>query len=174
LLNTIRSLVFPAYRDSNIEAAFQTVTGNADERPKFVIACDKELAHYLMVKGDDRTLGAYLKYDIVSTNNQKFDGKIVIFPTREKPVENDILNWGQFYYVPTIIADLPISRNGQVSREIAAVPFNLHVNNIPMAIEIDVRGLKEVMGSSNFTAKTGPGFDYPAETVTEPAPEPTP
>lgn len=150
MLNTIKSMLFPAYRDSNIESAFQTVTGNADERPKFIIATDREIAHYLMMKGDDRTLGAYLKYDIVSTNNERFDGKIVIIPTRENPVENDILNFGQFYYVPTIVADLPISRNGQTSREIAAVPFNLHVNNIPFAIEIDVTGLRDVMGTSVF------------------------
>lgn len=152
ILDRIKSLLFPAYRDSNIEAAYQTITGNADERPKFIIATDKEIAHYLMRQGDDRTLGAYLKYDIVSTNNEKFDGKIVVIPTRENPVENDILNFGQFYYVPTIVADLPISRNGQVSREIAAVPFNLHVNNIPFAIEIDVRGLKEVMGESVYNS----------------------
>lgn len=155
ILNTIKSMLFPAYRESNIEAAFQTITGNADERPKFIIACDKEIANYMMMAGDDRTLGAYLKYDIVSTNNDKFDGKIVVVPTRDKPVENDILNFGQFYYVPTIIADLPISRNGQISREIAAVPFNLHVNNIPFAIELDVSGLKEVMGTSRFNAKIG-------------------
>lgn len=150
ILDKIGGLLFPAYRDSNIEAAFQTTTGNTDERPKFIIACDKEIANYLMRSGDDRTLGAYLKYDIVSTNNEKFDGKIVVVPTRENPVENDILNFGAFYYVPTIVADLPISRNGQVSREIAAIPFNLHVNNIPFAIEIDVTGLAEVMGSSVY------------------------
>jgi len=165
ILNTIKSLLFPAYRDSNIEAAFQTVTGNADERPKFIIATDKEIAHYLMRVGDDRTLGSYLKYDIVSTNNERFDGKIVIVPTRENPVENDILNFGQFYYVPTIIADLPISRNGQISREIAAVPFNLHVNNIPFAIEIDVVGLDKVMGSSQYNSL--PGFQTEQVEITD-------
>lgn len=171
ILNTIKSLLFPAYRDSNIEAAFQTVTGNADERPKFIIACDKELANYLMRTGDDRTLGSYLKYDIVSTNNERFDGKIVVIPTRENPVENDILNFGQFYYVPTIVADLPISRNGQTSREIAAVPFNLHVNNIPFALEIDVVGLDKVMGSSQYNSL--PGFQTEQVTITQ-EPEPTP
>lgn len=163
ILNTIKSLLFPAYRDSNIEAAFQTVTGNADERPKFIIATDKEIAHYLMRVGDDRTLGSYLKYDIVSTNNERFDGKIVVIPTRENPVENDILNFGQFYYVPTIVADLPISRNGQTSREIAAVPFNLHVNNIPFGIEIDVVGLDKVMGSSQYNNL--PGFQTEQVTI---------
>lgn len=156
ILDKIKSLLFPMYRESNIEAAFQTVTGNADERPKFIIATDREIANYLMRHGDDRTLGAYLKYDIVSTANKKMDGKIIVVPTRERPVENDILNFGQFYYVPTIVADLPISRNGQVSREIAAVPFNLHVNNIPFMIEIDVAGLPEVMGQSIYQSIIDP------------------
>lgn len=155
ILNAIKGILYPAYRESNIESAFQTITGNADERPKFIIATDREIAHYLMTTGDDRTLGPYLKYDIVATNNRKFDGKIMVIPTRERPVENDVLNFGQFYYVPTIVADLPISRNGQISREIAAVPFNTHVNNIPFMIELDVTGLTEVMGTSRFNQLDG-------------------
>lgn len=155
ILNVVRSMMFTAYRDSNIQAAFQTISGNADERPKAVILTSTDIANYLMHSGDDRTLGAYLKYDIVATNNERMDNKIVVILTREKPVENDILNWGTFYYVPTIVADLPISRNGQISREIAAIPFNLHVNNIPFALEIDVVGLEEAMSLSHFNARLG-------------------
>lgn len=165
VLNKLKGMLYPAYRDSNIEAVFQTVSGNADERPKFIIACDKEIANYLMTKGDNRTLGAYLEYDIVSTNNQKFDGKLVVIPTRKNPKEGDILNFGQFYYVPTLIADLPISRHGQISREIAAIPFNIHINNIPFAIELDVLGLKEVMGSSSNQQLSG--FEYPEDGGTD-------
>jgi hypothetical protein len=149
ILNFVKGILFPAYRDSNIEAAFRVISGNQDERPLFIFATDKEIGNYLMTQGDDRTLGPVLKYDIVTTNNELFDGKLVVLPTRERPQENDILSWGQFFYVSTIIADLPISRTGtQVTREIAAVPFNLHVNNIPFAIEIDITGFDEVMGKS--------------------------
>ena len=152
ILNTVKGVLFPAYRESNIEAAFRVISGNQDERPMFIFASDKEIANYLMVKGDDRTLGAYLKYDIVSTNNELFDGKLIVIPTRENPQENDILSFGQFYYVSTIVADLPITRTGsQVSREIAAIPFNIHVNNIPFALEFDITGFTEVMGESTFT-----------------------
>lgn len=153
ILNTVRGLLFPAYRDSNLQAVFQTITGNINERPKFIFATDMEIANYLMTSGDNRTLGAQLKYDIVATNNEAMDGKLLVIPTRENPVENDILNWGQFFYVSTLVADLPISRNGQISREIAAVPFNLHVNNIPFAIEIDIVGLKDVMSGSLYNSK---------------------
>ncbi|MFO5795513.1 hypothetical protein, partial [Klebsiella pneumoniae] len=72
----------PAHRDSNIEAAFRVISGNQDETPMYLFCSDKEIANYLMSKGDDRTLGAYLKYDIVSTNNQLFDGKLVVNPNR--------------------------------------------------------------------------------------------
>lgn len=151
ILNFVKGKLFPAYRDSNIEAAFRVISGNQDERPIFLFCTDKEIANYLMTKGDDRTLGAYLEYDIVSTNNELFDGKLVVVPTRKTPVENDILSFGQFFYVSTIIADLPISRGGnQISREIAAIPFNLHINNIPFALEFDVTGFEEVMGHSQW------------------------
>lgn len=152
ILNTIKGLLFPAYRDSNIESVFQVVSGNIDEKPKFLICTDREIANYLQQVGDNRTLGAYLKYDVVATNNKKFDGKILVIPTRENPGENDVLSWGQFFFVPTIVGDMPIARDGQTSREITAVPFNRHVNNIPFAIEIDVVGLREVMSSSMYNA----------------------
>ena len=152
ILNTIKGLLFPAYRDSNIESVFQVVSGNIDEKPKFLICTDREIANYLHEVGDNRTLGAYLKYDVVATNNKKFDGKILVIPTRENPSENDVLSWGQFFFVPTIVGDMPISRDGKVDREITAVPFNRHVNNIPFAIEIDVVGLREVMSTSMYNA----------------------
>lgn len=151
ILNKVKGVLFPAYRNSNIEATFRVISGNQDERPMFLFCSDKEIANYLMTKGDDRTLGAYLEYDIVSTNNELFDGKLVVVPTRKTPAENDILSFGQFFYVSTIIADLPISRGGhQISREIAAIPFNLHINNIPFALEFDVTGFEEVMGHSQW------------------------
>jgi hypothetical protein len=151
ILNFAKGKLFPAYRDSNIEAAFRVISGNQDEKPMFLFLADKEIGNYLMTQGDDRTLGAVLEYDLVCTNNELWDGKLVIIPTRKNPQENDILSFGQFYYVPTVIADLPITRGGnQVTREIAAIPFNLHVNNIPFAIEIDITGFQEVMGESRF------------------------
>lgn len=160
ILNKVKAKLFPAYRDSNIEAAFRVISGNQDERPMFLFCSDKEIANYLMTKGDDRTLGAYLEYDIVSTNNELFDGKLVVVPTRKTPVENDILSFGQFFYVSTIIADLPISRGGhQVSREIAAIPFNLHINNIPFALEFEVSGFQEVMGHSQWNKPVVDGLN---------------
>lgn len=151
ILNYVKGQLFPAYRNSNIEAAFRVISGNQDERPIFLFCSDKEIANYLMTKGDDRTLGAYLEYDIVSTNNELFDGKLVVVPTRKTPTENDILSFGQFFYVSTIVADLPISRGGnQITREIAAIPFNLHINNIPFALEFDISGFGDVMGTSQW------------------------
>lgn len=150
ILNFVKAILFPAYRDSNIEAAFRVISGNQEERPMFLFLADKEISNYLMTQGDDRTLGAVLEYDLVCTNNELWDGKLMVIPTRKNPQENDILSFGQFYYVPTIIADLPITRGQSTSREIAAIPFNLHVNNIPFVIEIDITGFQEVMGESRF------------------------
>lgn len=151
ILNYVKGVLFPAYRNSNIEAAYRVISGNQDERPIFLFCSDKEIANYLMTKGDDRTLGAYLEYDIVSTNNELFDGKLVVVPTRKTPTENDILSFGQFFYVSTIVADLPISRGGnQITREIAAIPFNLHINNVPFALEFDIKGFGDVMGTSQW------------------------
>lgn len=151
IMNAVKGVLFPAYRESNIEAAFRVISGNQDERPMFLLATDKEIANYLMTKGDERLLGPMFEYDICATNNELMDGKLFVIPTRKNPQENDILNFGQFFYVPTIVADLPITRTGQqVSREIAAFPVNLHVNNCPFVLEFSIKGLQEVMGNSQW------------------------
>lgn len=164
ILNTIRSEVFPAIRDANILPAFQLITGNPDEKPLLVIATDNEICNYLMISGDVRTMGANLKYEIVSTQNKLMDGKIICVLTRENPTEGDVLNFGQFLYVPSLVGRLPISRNGQVSREIAVAPFNKHINNIPFVIEIDVVGLKETAANGAATGSTLNGYDNTTST----------
>ena len=160
ILNFAKGILFPAYRDSNIEAVFRVISGNQDEKPMFIFATDKVIGNYLMTQGDDRTLGAILEYDLVTTNNELFDNKLIIVPTRKNPTENDILNFGQFFYVSTVIADLPITRGGHaISREIAAIPFNLHVNNIPFAINLTITGLEEVMGQSQWNKPVTSALD---------------
>ena len=160
ILNTIKATLFPAYRDSNVEAAFRAVTGNPDERPKVIIATDNEIGNYLMTSGDVRTIGPYLKYEIVTTNNRLFDGKLLVLLGRETPEEGDILNNGNFYYVPSLVADLNVSRRDQTSREVAVMPYNLHVNNIPFAIRITLKGLREVVSQgASSTANGLNGFD---------------
>lgn len=147
ILSVIKSLFFQVYRESNIEAAFRVISGNLEERPKAIIATDNEIAHYLLTKGDNRTLGAYVKYDIVATTNRDFDHKIIVVPTRENPVEGDILSFGTFAYIPSFVADLPIPRAGGINLEIAAFPYNLHINNIPVLVEIDIIGLAEAVAA---------------------------
>ena len=159
LLNTIRSEVFPAVRDSNIIPAFQVMTGNPDERPLLIIATDNEICNYLMISGDVRTMGANLKYEIVSTQNKLMDGKIICVLTRENPTEGDVLNFGQFLYVPSLVGKLPIARNGAINDEIAVAPFNKHINNIPWMIEIDVVGLKEVAANGASSTTNLNGYD---------------
>lgn len=152
--NIIRGVLYPAYRESNIEAAFRVISGNQDEKPMFILATDKEIANYLMTRGDERLLGPQFDFDIVSSNNEKMDGKLFVIPTRKNPQENDILNFGQFFYVPTIVADLPITRGGnQISKEIAAFPYNIHISNIPFVLEFKVTGLTESMSESVFIKK---------------------
>ena len=166
ILNTVRSEVFPAIRDSNILPAFQLITGNPDEKPLLVIATDNEICNYLMISGDVRTMGANLKYEIVSTQNKLMDGKLICVLTRENPTEGDVLNFGQFLYVPSLVGNLPIARNGQISKEIAVAPFNLHINNIPLLIEVDIIGLKETAANGAANGATLNGYDKTNSTST--------
>lgn len=167
LINIIKAELFPAYRDSNIENAFRAISGNPDERPKFIIGCDMEIANYLMTSGDVRTLGAYLEYDIVVTNNEKFDGKIMVVATRKNAQPGDILCNGQFFYISSIVADLSFNRNDSVNREIAVIPYNLHVNNIPFLLEFDVTGLKAAAAEGRAaSSKNLNGFDGVTNTGT--------
>ena len=148
LMNTIASVLYPARRESNIDAAYKAHSKNQDEKPTWIINTDSNIVNYLMVQGDNRTLGPDMDYILNATNCSLMDDKIIIVPTSKTRGENNPLTFGTFYNAPSIVTKLPQSRDQEHNLEYRVTPVNLHVPNQPFMVVINVKNLAKVIAGS--------------------------
>lgn len=150
LVNLIRDEVYRMYQISAYQPAAASQNGGIAQAPTVIIATDQVIARYLTVTGDLRTLGDMFPVKIVSTTNIKMRGKIFItFGNMETAAAGipNVLHWGTMQYRPEMTIILPISREGQTSKEITVSPAFRHHVNLPLLIEIDVTNIEDVVNS---------------------------
>lgn len=147
LVSKIRDYAYRMYRDSEYKAAADALSGGMSAAPVVIIGTDPVIARYLTVTGDLRTLGGEFDVRIVSTLDNRVAGKIFIsfgvFDDQRNVAPNP-LNFGNMAWSPELTVVLPISRNGQISKETAVQPRFLHINNLPVLTVLTVEGIEDV------------------------------
>lgn len=145
LLSVIRDEVYKAYRDSGYKAAADSLNGGASAHPMVIVGTDQVLSRYLWVEGDMRTLGIDFEMKVASSQNKDMAGKIFISfgqPEASNGVPNP-LHFGNMGWRPELTLVLPLTRDGQFSKELTVQPAFRHVTNLPVLIRIDVKNLSE-------------------------------
>jgi hypothetical protein len=148
IINKIRDHAYRLYRDSEYKAAADALNGGISPVPTVIIGTDPVLARYLTVTGDLRTLGGQFDVRIVSTLDHRVSGKIFItfgVFDENRNVEPNPLNFGNMAWSPELTLVLPISRDGQISREIAVSPRFLHVSHLPIMAVLTVENVPDVL-----------------------------
>lgn len=144
LVNKIRDYAYEMYRDSEYWPASEATNGGTHRRPTVIVGTDPVIARYLTVTGDLRTLGSEFDVKVVSTLDKRIKGKIFItfgiFDAKRNTAPNP-LNFGQMAWSPEVTVVLPVSRGGQVSKELSVAPRFLHVTNLPVLTELSVLGI---------------------------------
>ena len=158
IVNKIRDLAYAMYRDSNYKSASDAIYGGISKTPTVIIGTDPVIARYLMVNGDLRTLGPDFEVKVVHTVDARVSGKIfVTFGQFEGESNSKVnpLHFGNMGWKPELTLVLPISRDGQTSKELTVQPSFLHVVNLPLLAELDVQNISSVVASS-VTINTHP------------------
>jgi hypothetical protein len=168
LVNKLRDYAYKMYRDSEYKAAADALAGGLAPTPVVLIGTDPIIARYLCVSGDLRTLGAS-EFDvrIVHTLDNRVKGKIFIsFSVFDETRNTTInpLNFGNMAWSPEITVVLPISRDGQISRELAVQPRFSHVVNLPVMTVLSVVGISDTLDKIPLTIATS--IVAPIHTVT--------
>ena len=136
------------YRQSEYGAALAVMSGNTQMRATVIIACDPVIHNYLTKDGDLRTLGENFDVKVVSTLADGMKGKMVVtfgvFDASRNTAINP-LNFGNMLYSPEVVVNLPISRDGQTSKELMVTPRFTHEVNLPVATLLNVSGLPKVL-----------------------------
>lgn len=148
IVNKIRDAAYRLYTDSEYKAAADALNGGIARVPTVIIGTDPTLARYLNVTGDLRTLGGMFDVRIVPTLDYRMRGKIVfsfgVFD-ENRNVEPNPLNFGSMAWSSEVVVNLPISRNGQISRELSVSPRFMHIQNLPIMGVLNITHLEDVL-----------------------------
>lgn len=149
LIEKLRFYANEMYRQSEYKAAAAVLTGNTGFKPTVIVGTDPVIANYLQLDGDLRDLGETFDLKIVSTLDDRVKGKIFltfgVFDAQRNTNVNP-LNFGNMLYSPEMTTVMPVSRDGQVSKELIVTPRFVHNVNLPVMTLLTVSNLPEVTG----------------------------
>jgi hypothetical protein len=149
IINKIRQYTYQMYRDSEYKAAADALAGGIAPKPTVIVGTDPIIYQYLMVTGDMRTLGEGFNIKIVASLDIRVRGRLFVTFVNEANINNgtpDPLSFGNFAYAPELTIVVPMSRNGQISKELAVSPRYLHVVNLPILTEMFFTNIPAVVG----------------------------
>ena len=149
LIGYMRDFAARMVLESNYKTAREfSGVGNAG-KVTIIVATDPVIHRYLTVDGEVRTLGEGLDLKIVSDNNVKLRGRIVmgigVFDNKRNSEPNP-LNHGNMGWAPEITAVLNTSTGGANRRVLSVTPRYLHVTHLPVMATLEVSGLPESLG----------------------------
>jgi len=146
LINRLREMIYRMYRDSGLQVALDAHTGHTGERPLVLIGTDPVIQRHLIVPGDTRLASIGFEHQVVTTMDQRMYGKIFVTFTRANQKGVDPLSFGFMAWMPELATSLQITRNGSTTIESMVQPRSVHVNTLPLLLEIDVTNLEEAIG----------------------------
>lgn len=148
IVSKVRHFAYTAYRDTGYKAAADALAGGIAPKPTVIIGTDPIIANYLMVNGDFRTLGNDFEVKIVSSLDTRVYGKMFVtfgqFGEGKEGQPNP-MHFGNMGWKPEMTLVLPMTRNGQISKELTVQPAFVHVLNLPILGVFEVSGIEDVI-----------------------------
>ncbi len=148
LVNKVRDHAYRMYRDSEYMAAADALAGGKAPVPTVIIGTDPVLARYLTVTGDLRTLGGEFNVRVVSTLDERVQGKIFVtfgvFDESRNTAPHP-LNFGNLAWSPELVLTVQITRNGAISKETVVQPRFRFVTNLPVMSVLQVQNVPAVL-----------------------------
>ncbi len=148
LIEKLRYYATEMYRTSEYKAAALVLNGNINFKPTINVGTDLFLYNYLMSDGDLRTLGEQFEVKVTATQDNRMKNKIImtfgVYDANRNSVVNP-LNSGNMLWSPETVVVLPISRDGQISKEAIVAPRFYHMTNLPAMTSLTVENLPLVL-----------------------------
>lgn len=145
LVNKIRDVAYRLYRDSGFQAAVDTQAAGVQGNPTVMIGTDPMTARYLQVDGESRLAGPDFEFRVVTSPDLRVQNKLIIalgYPEKNQGEVNP-MHFGNMLWSPEMVLNLPISRGGQISKELTVQPRFRHVVNVPVLGVVDITNLPQ-------------------------------
>lgn len=148
ILGIIREQVVRAIQESRFQPALEMLSGYTMTKPQVIIGTDVVIANWIERTADKRTLGDQFKYEVVTTNDNRWHGRIQwFFKVGEGEGGLNPLNFGNHIWVPELITDTNLTRNEGTANEVTVQPRNTHIVNCPITGVVNVEGIHELINS---------------------------
>ena len=147
LTQKIRDIASRLYRDSGFQAVVETKVAGIDGEPTIIVGTDPMTARYLMVDGDTRLTGPTFNYKVVTTSDERMQGKLVIalgYPDQTEGTLNPI-HFGYMLWSPEATIVIPQARGDQISKELTVMPRFRHITNVPVMGMVEVKNIPDVV-----------------------------
>lgn len=145
LVNAIRDIAYQMYQDSGFQAVVDMPVNGLQGNPKILVGTDPMTARYLIIDGENRLTGPEFDYVVQTTPDERMIGKIVIafgYPGESQGTLNP-MHFGANLMAPEMVLNVPISRGGQISKELSVMPRFRQIVNVPVMGVIDVKNLPQ-------------------------------
>lgn len=148
ILGIIREQVVRAIQESRFQPALEMLSGYTMTKPQVIVGTDVVIANWIERTADKRTLGDQFKYEVVTTNDNRWHGRIQwFFKVGEGEGGLNPLNFGNHIWVPELITDTNLTRNEGTANEVTVQPRNTHIVNCPITGVVNVEGIHELINS---------------------------
>lgn len=148
ILGVIREQVVRAMQESRFQPALEMLSGYTMTKPQVIVGTDVVIANWIERTADKRTLGDQFKYEVVTTNDNRWHGRIQwFFKVGEGEGGLNPLNFGNHIWVPELITDTNLTRNEGTANEVTVQPRNTHIVNCPITGVVNVEGIHELINS---------------------------
>ena len=147
LMGKIMNHAYRMWSLSEYGSAFESLAG-AGTRPTVIVATDTVLGYYLSQTEGRELSNEAFDVRIATDQDSRLSGKIFIsfgvFNDSRNKAPNP-LGFGNMAWAPEMTAVLPVSRNGQISKEMTVVPRYQHIVHLPVLAELTVSNLETVL-----------------------------
>lgn len=140
----IRELAYTMLQRSGYKAALDLL-GSGNATPELIIATDNRLSQFIMVPGDDRTVGPNLDYRLVDTQDKRMRDIIMLTFGGKTTGELNVLGFGNLIWIPELVSEMPVNRNGATVMETMVQPRFRHIVHLPVMARINVTGLDKLL-----------------------------
>jgi len=147
IVEKLRYYAYEMYRMSEIQPALDAIYSGMPPKLTVNIGTDPVIYNYLMADGELRTLGEKFNCNIVCTNNITFRNRLIMtFSVADESRNTKInpLNFGNMLWSPEVTVVLPITRDGQMSKELSVSPRFVHLCNSPIMTGLTITNLPSV------------------------------
>lgn len=146
MLGRINETIYRVNAMTGYSSVLEREFPGSSPKPHVAIGTDLYLPQFLMIPGDDRTVGIGFDHTVASISDQRMRDKIIIqFTLPDQKGEPHPLDSGICGMIPEFMANWQMIRNQRIATEIRLTPRYRYFNFTTLMIVFNVKNLKEAI-----------------------------